>query len=110
MIITPFDWVLIGIIAAALVGVAIWKIVEFCRMTPEQKQETVKQWLISAVVAAEAAITTPGAGQEKMKMVVDEFNKHAPMLCKIIMWTTKTASLEELIEQALAAVKENFSE
>jgi hypothetical protein len=107
---TTIDWIIFGVIAAVLLGLGIWKIVEFCRLTKEQKIQIVKQWLIAAVVAAEAAITTPGAGQEKLQMVMDEFNKKAPLLCRIILWTTNNTTLTECIEDALAEVKKNFGD
>lgn len=105
---TTLDWILISVLGAILLGVAIWKIVEFCKLTKEDKVEILKKWLVSAVVAAEAAITTPGAGQEKMKMVLDNFNKNAPVFCKIILATTKTINLEQLIEVVLKEIKESF--
>lgn len=105
---TTIDWIIFGVIAALLLGFGIWKIVEFCRLTKEQKIQIVKQWLVGAVVAAEAAITTPGAGQEKLQLVINEFNTRAPMLCKFILWATNSVNLQDLIEEALAEVKKNF--
>jgi DNA-binding protein YbaB len=77
-------------------------------MTPEEKQEIVKQWLIAAIVAAENAIKEQGAGQEKLQMVIDKFNDKAPMLCKIILKFTNTKTLKDLIDEALNTVKDAF--
>lgn len=103
-----FHWILIAIAGAILIGFCIYKIVKFCKMTPEEKQEIVKQWLVAAIVAAENAIKEHGAGQEKLQMVIDKFNDKAPMLCKIILKFTNTKTLKDLIDEALNTVKDAF--
>lgn len=102
------SWVIL--IAVAVVGVAIitWKIIQVVRMPEDERKEVIKQWLISAVVAAEAAFKESGAGAEKMQMVLDNFKENAPALYKFIVAITKDIDLQELVEKALATVKDNF--
>lgn len=102
------SWVILGLVAAGAIAILIWKIIEIVRMTPEARKETIKKWLISAVVAAEAAIKESGAGKEKMEMVLEYFKTNAPFTYKIMMRFTKDVDLSTLIEQALATVKDNF--
>lgn len=106
------DWSWIILIAALVIGCGLitWKVIQVIRMTPEQRKETVKQWLVSAVVAAEAAIKESGAGKEKSEMVMNYFKEKAPFIYKIIMRFTKDADLQDLINKALEMVKENFEQ
>lgn len=102
------SWIIL--IAALVIGCGIiaWKVVQVMRMSPEERKETVKQWLVSAVVAAEATIKESGAGQEKMKMVLEHFKKKAPILYKFAVSITKDINLQEVVEEALQTIKENF--
>ena len=107
------EWISWVILAAAVVigvGVIAWRIVQVIRMPKEERAEVVKQWLISAVVAAEAAIKEEGAGAEKMQMVLDKFKTDAPVIYKLIMSITKDIDLQDLVEKALEMVKENFEQ
>ena len=104
------SWVSLAVAVVIGVGVIAWKIIQVMNMSAEERKETVTQWLISAVVAAEAAIKESGAGAEKMQMVLDHFKQNAPALYKIMLKLTKDVDLEELVEKALALVKENFGE
>lgn len=105
------DWIVWVMLIAALViggGVITWKVIQVIRMKPEEREEIIKQWLVSAVVAAESAIKESGAGQKKMEMVMEQFQKKAPIIYKLMMKLTKNANLKDLINKALTMVKENF--
>ena len=102
------SWVLVALIAVAALAFAIWKIVQVVRMSPEERKEMLKQWLIGAVVVAEAAIKESGAGKEKMQLVKEYFQNNAPLTYKILMRITNDAELEDLINKALEMVKDNF--
>jgi len=101
-------WILFGIIVAAGLAFVVWKVVQIARMSPEQRKETIKQWLISAVVIAEGAIKKHGAGLEKMQMVLDTYKSKAPLLYKFMALITKNIDIEDLAEKALETVKDNF--
>lgn len=102
------SWVIIAVAALVALGFAIWKIIQIVRMSPEERKEIIKQWLIGAVVAAESAIKESGAGKEKMALVKEQFETKAPFIYKILMRVTNDAELEDLIEKALQMVKDNF--
>lgn len=101
-------WVILALVLAGGIAVAIWKVIQIVRMPEDERNNVIKKWLLSAVVAAEDAIKESGAGQEKMQLVIQEFQKKAPAIYKLMMKITKGATLEELIENALQMVKENF--
>lgn len=102
------SWIIIAIIALGALGFVTWKIVQITRMSPEERKEAIKQWLVGAVVAAEASFKESGAGKEKMAFVKEQFKIKAPFAYKFLMRLTSDAELEDLIEKALAMVKENF--
>lgn len=102
------SWIILGLIALGGIAILIWKIIEVIKMTPDERKETIQQWLVSAVVAAEDAIKESGAGQKKMEMAMDYFKTNAPFAYKIMMRFTKDVSLQELIDKALEMVKANF--
>lgn len=102
------SWVILGLVAAGAIAILVWKIIEVVKMSPEKRKEVIKEWLVSAVVVAENAIKESGAGQEKMEMVLKYFQTKAPFTYKIMMGLTKDIDLQELIEQALTMVKDNF--
>ena len=101
-------WVLFGLVVAAGLAFVIWQIVRVVRMSPEERKETIKNWLVSAVVAAEGAIKKHGTGLEKMQMVLDTYKHKAPLLYKLMALITKNINIEDLAEKALETVKENF--
>lgn len=101
-------WILFGLIVAAGIAFVVWKIIQVVRMSPEERKETIKNWLVSAVVAAEGAIKERGAGVEKMKQVLKTYQQKAPLLYKFMAFITANVDIEDLAEKALATVKENF--
>ena len=101
-------WVLFGLVVAAGLAFVIWQIVRVVRMSPEERKETIKNWLVSAVVAAEGAIKEHGAGLQKMQQVLDTYQHKAPVLYKFMALITKNVDIQDLAEKALATVKENF--
>ena len=100
-------WIIIGVVGAALLAFIIYMIVKLVRMSPEERKETLLNWLKGAVVAAEEYIGS-GHGDEKLKYVEDYFNKKAPWFLKILLTIMGKDNLKELIEEALQAVKNSF--
>ena len=101
-------WVVIGVVAAIVLAIVIYYIVKIIKMAPEQREEFIIDFLVGLVTAAELAYEEHGKGSEKLKDVEEAFNKKAPWFLKILLAVTKTSSLDDLIEKALAKVKEAF--
>ena len=95
----------------AAVGIAwlICTIIRIKKMTPEQRNEQLKTYLKGLIAFAEKAFVGPGRGAEKLQYVIENFNKHAPIILKMILTFAGVESLEELIEKALTELKESFN-
>ena len=102
------DWILIIGIALILLATGGYYIVKIAKMSPEERKNLIVSLLIGMVTMAEQTIKEKGAGAQKLEMVISEFNKRAPILCKMIMKFTKTDSLTELIEKALEIAKNTW--
>lgn len=96
--------IIIGI--AIIIGliILIKNIVEFCKLTAEQKREKLIAYLMGLVSYAEEKIGK-GNGDKKMQEVEDYFAKNAPYLMKLVFKFLKVNSLKELIEEALVRIK-----
>lgn len=102
------DWivrVILGVIGVGLLAALVCWLVSFCRKTPEERKETVVQFLIGLVTVAENAFTEGGKGAEKLAMVEESFNRVAPWFMKIMLKLSGAANLQELIEVALERAK-----
>lgn len=101
-------YVVIGLIAlAVLVFVVIW-IAKFCKMSKEEKIKLVKTYLKGLVALAEQEIVGTKRGQERLKMVEELFQKKAPMVYKITLLLLGKDNLIQLIEDALKEIKVAF--
>ena len=98
-------WVVIGLAAAVVLGLVIWFLVKFFKMTPADRKELIVQFLIGLVTLAENTIVGSSKGQEKLAWVEQQFNATAPWFLKIVLLLTKTANLQELGELALEKAK-----
>lgn len=108
---TTLDIILLCIAAFVVLCCGIIFLIKFLKKTPEEKRELLVQWLTGVVLKAEQAFTESKKGAEKLQMVEEEFKANAPIFYKLILKTTKTANLQELIEEALQKLKEsNFHE
>lgn len=67
-------------IFAAALAIAI---VRFCKLSSAEQMDKVKEWLLQAVIAAEAAYGG-GTGRLKLSTVYDAFCKAFPWLVKLI--------------------------
>ena len=101
-------WVVIGVVAAIVLAIVIYYIVKIVKMTPEQREEFIIDFLVGLVTAAELAYEEHGKGSEKLKDVEEAFNKKAPWFLKLLLLITKTSSLDDLIEKALTKAKDAF--
>lgn len=101
-------WVIIGIVAAAILGVAIYYVVKVCKMSPDKRKEVIVNFLVGLVTAAELAYNEAGKGSEKLKEVEEAFKKTAPWFLKLLFKVTKCNNIDELIEIALTKAKETW--
>ena len=98
-------WVIIGICAAIVCTIVVLFIIKFCKMSAEERQNLIVEFLIGLVTVAENAYNGQGMGKEKVAYVEERFNATAPWFLKIVLMLTKTQSLEDLIGIALAKAK-----
>ena len=101
-------WIVIGIVAAIVLAIIIYYIIKVAKMSPEEREEFIVDFLVGLVTAAELAYEEHGKGSEKLKDVEEAFNKKAPWFLKILLAVTKTSSLDDLIEKALTKAKDAF--
>lgn len=101
-------YIVLGVICAAILGIAIYKIVRFCKMSSEEKKQVLITYLKGLVAFAESQIIEQGKGAEKLQLVEDTFKKKAPMVYKIILEIVGVDNLKGLIEVALKELKRDF--
>lgn len=100
-------YVLIGLLAAGIIGAVIFLIVKLAKMSPEDRKKYLVTYLKGLVALAEKEIGA-GHGADKLAMVEDYFNKKAPAFVKIVLTVFGKNNLRELIEMALKEIKESF--
>ena len=100
-------YVLIGLLAAGIIGAIIVLIVKLAKMSPEDRKKYLVTYLKGLVALAEKEIGS-GHGADKLAMVEDYFNKKAPIFVKIVLTVFGKNNLRELIEMALKEIKESF--
>lgn len=101
-------WIIIGVIAAAVLGVLIYFIVKICKMSPEERKQMIITWLKGAVAWAEEQFSGSGRGEEKLAEVEKYFKEKAPWFIKILFKVSGEKNLKDLIEKALSGVKQSF--
>ena len=101
------DIILLIILGVVAIGIATFFIIRFFKMDDAKKKELIIKWLTGAVVTAQNLITEKSdtANKEKFEQVLREFKKNAPITYKIFAKFSKTINIEELIEEALTALK-----
>lgn len=95
------------IIAIAILGYVIFKLVKFFKMPEEEKRKIIVSYLVGLVTMAEEKIGS-GHGAEKLAEVERYFKEHAGLFYKAILKVLRKESLKDLIEEALRMVKNNF--
>lgn len=102
-----FGYVILGLAAVVINGWIVLSIIKIVKLPTDQKKEMVITYLKGLVALAEKTIGS-GHGQTKLAMVEDYFNKNAPMAYKTLLFFIGKENLRELIETALAEIKESF--
>lgn len=93
-----WNLIIILIIFAASLVIAT---VRFCNLSSDEQMEKVKEWLLQAVIAAEAAYGG-GTGRLKLSTVYDAF-------CKAFPWLVKLITIDEfnaLVDEALVTMRQ----
>ena len=93
-----WDLIIILTILAAALAIAI---VRFFKLSSAEQMDKVKEWLLQAVIAAEAAYGG-GTGRLKLSTVYDAFCKAFPWLVKIIT----VNEFNELVDEALITMRQ----
>lgn len=93
-----WNLIIILIIFAAALAVAI---VRFFKLSSAEQMDKVREWLLQAVIAAEAAYGG-GTGRLKLSTVYDAF-------CKAFPWLVKLITVEQfnaLVDEALVTMNQ----
>lgn len=101
-------YVSLGIISICLLTALIIKIVKLCKMSKEDREKIIKTYLKGIVILAEEEIIGTEKGEERLAMVEEYFNKNAPLMYRIILFLLGKDNLKNLIEDALAEIKETL--
>lgn len=99
------NWYLI-IAAMALIGGIGLAIKKFTSMPTAQQIESIKEWLLYAVVAAEKELGS-GTGQIKLRYVYDMFVAKFGWLAKIIPFPTFSAFVDEALDKMKNMLEDN---
>ena len=99
-------YISLGIICLCLVTALIVKIVKLFKMPKEEREKVIKTYLKGVIMLAEEEIIGTKRGEERLAMVEEYFNKNAPLTYRIILFLLGKDNLKNLIEDALAEIKE----
>ena len=99
-------YISLGIICLCLITALIVKIVKICKMPKEEREKVIKTYLKGVIMLAEEEIIGTKRGEERLAMVEEYFNKNAPLTYRIILFLLGKDNLKNLIEDALAEIKE----
>ena len=99
-------YISLGIICLCLITALIVKIVKLFKMPKEEREKVIKTYLKGVIMLAEAEIVGTERGEERLAMVEEYFNKNAPLTYRIILFLLGKDNLKNLIEDALAEIKE----
>lgn len=102
-------WVIIGIVAAAILAGLIWFIVKISKMSPEDRKDAIRDFLSAIIEASIDIYVQNGIGEEQVKKLEEEFKKTAPWFLKILLSVTSSANLDELIEEALQKAQDKIN-
>ena len=94
------NWHILVLIVVAAVAIG-YDIYAFSKLSPAQQKEKVKEWLIWAVIQAEAELGG-GTGQLKLRRVYEMFISSFP-------WLVRAVSFEEfskMVDEALVKMRE----
>ncbi len=99
-------YISLGIICLCLITALIVKIVKLCKMPKEEREKVIKTYLKGIIMLAEEEIVGTKRGEERLAMVEEYFDKNAPLTYRIILFLLGKDNLKNLIEDALAEIKE----
>lgn len=97
-----WHYIVVGLIMASVVTVGIVRLV---KMSKQQRIETIRGWLLQAVILAERTYGG-GTGRLKLSVVYDKFCEKFPWLAKIISF----ARFAEYVDEVLVEMRELLSQ
>lgn len=100
-------WIIIGALAAIIIGFVAYKIISILKTGDEEKKKIIISFLVGLVNSAEGVIGS-GHGKEKLEQVEKWFYEKAPFVYRIMLKILGKENLKQLIESALKQIKENF--
>lgn len=100
-------WVIIGVLAAVILGYVAYKVIMIVKMNPEGRKQTLVTYLKGLVALAEQEVGA-GHGAEKLALVEKWFQEKAPFAYKVALSIFGKKNLKDLIEEALKQIKESF--
>ena len=99
--------VAVGVLAIAIIAVLAYFGIKVAKMDPEERKALLISYLAGLINKAEGQIGS-GHGKEKLEQVERWFYEKAPFIYKLILKKFGKENLQELIEEALKQIKENF--
>lgn len=100
-------WAIISIIVLGTITFTVYQIIKIVKMSPADRKKVLVTYIKGAVALAEREIGK-GNGAAKLEQVEEYFKKNASWFLKIILMITGKNNLKDLIEAALAEIKEDF--
>lgn len=101
------SYITLGIVILIILIVAIINIIKFLKLSKGEKKRLILSYIKGLVALAEHEIGA-GHGAEKLMKVEKFFNTKAPIFYKCLLKSLNKNSLQELIEEALSQIKEDF--
>lgn len=96
-------WVIFGLVAAAALGLLIYRIVKLAKMPADQRKEQILAYLKEIIVIVENEVAC-GNQDDEIAQVEAYFQKHATRFIKTLLMLTGKACLKDLIKEALEQV------
>lgn len=99
------NWYII-VAAICVVAAIIFAVVRFSKLSGEQKYETIRGWLLQAVILAEQEYGS-GTGKMKLSVVYDQFCKTLPWIAKVLSFEVFSEYVDKALEEAKVILRGN---
>ena len=99
------NWYMI-VVGVCLIAAIIFAVVKFSKLSDTQKYETIRGWLLQAVILAEQEYGS-GTGKMKLSVVYDQFCKTLPWIAKVLSFEVFSEYVDKALEEAKAILRGN---
>lgn len=99
------NWYMI-VAGVCLIAAIIFAVVKFSKLSDTQKYETIRGWLLQAVILAEQEYGS-GTGKMKLSVVYDQFCKTLPWIAKVLSFEVFSEYVDKALEEAKAILRGN---